>query len=579
MSERVINTERSADLVTHKIFVAGDELPQRYHVINIVVEKEIFRIPSATIILQDGDISAQDFELSNSDLFIPGKEIEIKAGYHSQESIIFRGIVIKHSLKIRRGHSYLIVECKDKAVKMTVGRKSKYFYDSKDSEIIEEIINSYALSKEVESTDTSNKEIVQYNVTDWDFMVSRMQANGKVCIVDDGKIIIKKPDINQEPVETITYGATLLDFDAEIDARNQFQKVTTYGWNEADQEYMETEADSPDLELNGNLSSDDLAQVIGLDNLQLRNGNGNNSALSGWANARKLFNQLSKTRGRVRFQGIPSVKPNCLLLLKGVGNRFNGNIYISACRHEISEGNWTIDAQFGISPKWFTETFEINELPASGLTSAVNGLQIGVVIGLENDPENSGRIAIKLPVVDSQGEGIWARVATLDAGENRGSFFLPEPGDEIIVGFLNDDPDRPIVLGMLNSSAKPPPLTAKDENHEKGFVTRSEIRFIFNDEKKSVTIETPGGKKAVLDDDAGAIRFEDENGNNIAIDSSGITIDSKGDIKIKATGNISIEGMNVNTKANAQFKAEGSAGAEVSSGAVSVIKGSVVQIN
>ena len=90
---------------------------------------------------------------------------------------------------------------------------------------------------------------------------------------------------------------------------------------------------------------------------------------------------------------------------------------------------------------------------------------------------------------------------------------------------------------------------------------------------------SPGGKKAVLDDDAGAIRFEDENGNNIAIDSSGITIDSKGDIKIKATGNISIEGMNVNTKANAQFKAEGSAGAEVSSGAVSVIKGSVVQIN
>ena len=68
-------------------------------------------------------------------------------------------------------------------------------------------------------------------------------------------------------------------------------------------------------------------------------------------------------------------------------------------------------------------------------------------------------------------------------------------------------------------------------------------------------------------------------GNNIAIDSSGITIDSKGDINIKATGNISIEGMNVNAKANAQFKAEGSAGAEVSSGAVSVIKGSVVQIN
>src|SRR5690606_21730217 len=178
-------------------------------------------------------------------LFVPGKEIEIKAGYHSEEDSIFKGIVIKHSLKIRPSQSFLIVECKDKAVKLTIGRKSKYFYESKDSEVLEEIIDGFGLEKDVETTNVTHKELVQYNVSDWDFLVTRAQANGKICVVDDGKISVKKPDVSQQPVETVAFGATLLDFDAEMDARNQFQKVTSYGWNASDQEFLEAEADTP----------------------------------------------------------------------------------------------------------------------------------------------------------------------------------------------------------------------------------------------------------------------------------------------------------------------------------------------
>jgi Rhs element Vgr protein len=579
MPERVINTAQSADLVTSRILVAGEELSRSVHVLSIDVEKEVNRIPTARIVVRDGDPASQDFAVSNQDLFVPGKEIEIKAGYHSDEETIFKGIVIRHNLKIRSSQSFLIVECKDKAVKLTVGRKSKYFYESTDSEIMEEIIDAYGLEKDIESTNVMHKELVQYNVSDWDFCIARAQANGKICVVDDGKITVQKPDVSQEAVETVTYGATLLDFDAEIDARNQFQKVTSYGWNASAQELLEAEADDPGVTLNGNLSAGDLAEVIGSENLELKNGGGDSAALQEWANAKNLFNQLAKVRGRVKFQGIPAVKPNTTLTLEGVGDRFNGKVFITAVRHQVAEGNWTVDAQFGINPKWFTETTDINDLPAAGLMAAVNGLQIGIVTQLESDPDGEDRILVRLPIVDNAEQGIWARVATLDAGENRGSFFRPEIDDEVIVGFINGNPNDAVVLGMMNSSAKPAPLTASDDNHEKGFVTRSEIKFIFNDEKKSATLETPGGKKAILDDDAGVIHVEDENGNKVVIDSSGITLDSPADINLKATGDINIEGMNVSAKANAQFKAEGSAGAEVSTSAVAVLKGSLVQIN
>src|SRR5690606_34097590 len=128
----------------------------------------------------------------------------------------------------------------------------------------------------------------------WDFLVTRAQANGKICVVDDGKISVKKPDVSQQPVETVAFGATLLDFDAEMDARNQFQKVTSYGWNASDQEFLEAEADTPEFELNGNLTPDDLAQVVGLENLELKNGGGDNSVLQEWANSKVLFNRLAK---------------------------------------------------------------------------------------------------------------------------------------------------------------------------------------------------------------------------------------------------------------------------------------------
>ena len=578
-ASRNITTYKSADLVTYKILVDGTELPATVSVLNINIEKELNRIPSAKIMIADGNPSEQDFPVSNDSLLIPGKEIEIKAGYHSDEETIFKGIIIKHSLKIRAGNSMLIIECRDKAVKLTVGRKNKYFQDSTDSDIMEEIIGGYGLDKDIESISFKHKKLVQYNCSDWDFIVARAQANGKVCAVDDGKITIKAPDFAQTEVETVAFGATLLDFDAEIDARNQFSKITSNAWDPSKQEVVEVEAVDPSVSLNGNLTNSELASVVDLANLELNYGGiASDQSLQDWSNARTLFNQLAKVRGRLKFQGIPACKPNTTLMLEGVGDRFTGKIYISAIRHEITEGQWTIDAQFGFNPTWFTELYDINDRPSSGLFAAIHGLQVGIVTDLV-DPDGEDRVQIKCPIIDNNSDGIWARIASLDAGEKRGIFFRPEIGDEVIVGFINDNPNDAIVLGMLNSSAKPAPLTASNDNPEKGFITRSEIKFVFNDQKKSVVLETPGGKKITVDDDAGEIKLEDENSNVIKMNADGIKMESNGKISLKAAQDLTIEGMNVSIKASAQFKGEGSAGAEISTSAVAILKGSMVQIN
>ncbi len=578
--ERVIRTARAADLVTFKILVDGTELSSSYQVLSITVEKEINRIPWAKIVLLDGDPAQQDFVLSNEIFFAPGKEIEIKAGYHSDEETIFKGLVIGHNLKIRSDKAQLIVECRDPAVKLTVGRKSKYFYDSKDSEILEQIISGYGFQSNIEDSAVQYPEMVQYRLSDWDFCVTRAQANGKICVADDGVVSIVAPDFEQSEKATLVYGATILDFDAEIDARNQFANVTSYGWDVANQEVLEQESNTANVQLNGNIEPDELASVINLVKLELRDGSGSTDAgLQAWADAKKLFNQLSKVRGRVKFQGLPEVKPNTTIQLSGVGDRFNGKAFVSAVRHQLAEGNWTTDAQFGFDPTWFTESHLVNEVPASGLIGAVNGLQIGKVSQIHDDPNSEYRVLVRLPLISNEEKGVWARVATLDAGDNRGSFFRPEIDDEVLVGFLNANPNYPVILGMLHSSALPAPLEPEEPNNEKGFVTRSELKFIFNDDKKSIVLETPEGRTITLDDDSGEIRIEDESGNVSTFDSDGITIESQGDISLKASGDIKLEGTNILLTANAQFKAEGTAGAEVSTSATAILKGLLVQIN
>ncbi|MFO0795324.1 MAG: phage baseplate assembly protein V [Candidatus Brocadiaceae bacterium] len=104
---------------------------------------------------------------------------------------------------------------------------------------------------------------------------------------------------------------------------------------------------------------------------------------------------------------------------------------------------------------------------------------------LENDPDGEDRIKVRLPLISDAEEGIWAVSPHWMQEKGVARFFRPEIGDEVVVGFLNDDPRHPVVLGMCHSSAKPAPEPAKDDNHRKGYVSREKMEFIFDDEKKS----------------------------------------------------------------------------------------------
>ncbi|HEX2394252.1 MAG TPA: type VI secretion system tip protein VgrG, partial [Bacteroidales bacterium] len=234
---------------------------------------------------------------------------------------------------------------------------------------------------------------------------------------------------------------------------------------------------------------------------------------------------------------------------------------------------------FGLNAQWFYQEQDIIEKPAAGIVPGVTGLQIGVVIKIEGDPDKEDRVKVRIPAID-QNEGIWSRMASPDAGKERGAFFRPEIHDEVVVGFLNGDPRHAIILGMLNSSAHPAPLPSKDDNHQKGFITRSKIKFVFDDDKKSLRMETPNGKVIEINDDKNEITLSDKNNNKIRLGSDGISIESAKDISFKTSaGNVKIEGKSVEVKAATKSSISGTASAELVSTGQTKIQGGIVNIN
>ncbi len=623
--------KENADVVSLAVLVDGSELPKTMAIQGVEVVNQANRIPYARLRVVDGDPADGDFPESSGSLFIPGNEIDIQGGYHGKTQSVFTGAVLRQRVVMRNNSSWLEVECRAAPFKMALSRRNRYFEDKTDSAIAEALLNEYGLTPKITATSVTHPQLLQYQATDWDFMVSRLEANGQICIVDGQEVSSTKPSLSGSPAAELIYGANMLELDAEFDARSQSGGIRAMAWDAANQQLQEATAADPSWQGNGNLTADDLSSTTDRqEDLLCHGGSIASDALQAWADGAFLRARLAASRGHVRFQGLSEIRPGVVVQLSRVSDRFNGNVFVTGVRHEFSKNNWITDAEFGFPRELHAEQFPLNHLAAAGLAPAVSGLQVGVVTQLEDDPAGEHRIRVKVPLAGMDEQGVWARVATLDAGADRGMFFRPEVDDEVVLGFFHDDPAQPVVLGMLHSSAKAPPLEATKENHQKTYKSRSGISLLFDDDKKIVTLETPSGnslklteedKSILLVDQNGnkltmnedgiqiedkssnkltmdkdgilfadknsnkltmskdGISLEDQSSNKLALDKSGIALTSAKELALKAQTDLKGEGLNTEMKATAGFKASGSATAEISSSGICTVKGSLVQIN
>lgn len=157
------------------------------------------------------------------------------------------------------------------------------------------------------------------------------------------------------------------------------------------------------------------------------------------------------------------------------------------------------------------------------------------------DPEGQGRVKIALPwSADTAGARYetWARLATLMAGNNRGTWFIPDVDDEVLVVFEGGDPRRPYVVGSLWNGRDTPPesMDGAGKNFKKVIRSRNGVKITLDDTdgREQLILETPGGQSLKLKDGPGAVEIADSNGNSIKLETSGITITAAAKVTINA---------------------------------------------
>jgi uncharacterized protein involved in type VI secretion and phage assembly len=158
------------------------------------------------------------------------------------------------------------------------------------------------------------------------------------------------------------------------------------------------------------------------------------------------------------------------------------------------------------------------------------------------DPEGQGRVKVTLPWSPDTGSEryeVWARLTVLMAGNNRGSWFIPDVDDEVLLAFESGDPRRPYVVGTLwnGSDAPPESMDGSGNNYLKVLCSRNGVKVTLDDQdgQEKCVIETPGGQKITLKDGAGSVEIVDSNGNSLKLESSGITITASAKITVNAS--------------------------------------------
>jgi uncharacterized protein involved in type VI secretion and phage assembly len=183
-----------------------------------------------------------------------------------------------------------------------------------------------------------------------------------------------------------------------------------------------------------------------------------------------------------------------------------------------------------------------DQLDAAVERRRLYGVYPATVTKIKGDGDDGqGRVKVQLPwSPDNSGKGYeaWARMTVLMAGANRGTWFIPDVGDEVLVSFEAGDPRHPYVVGALWNGRDTPPesMDGAGNNYKKSIVSRRGIRITMDDSEgqETLTLKTPQ-QKIVINDGGRSIEISDASGNSIKLDSSGVMVTSSAQVKVQAT--------------------------------------------
>lgn len=488
-----------------------------------------------------------------------GSEVKLGAAGQSGSApkTILSGEITALEPAFEQNNMVLVVRGYDRSHRLHRGRSTRTFVRQSDADIVGQIARAQGLKPDAEGN-TQVDYVIQHNQTDMQFLSGRAARLGYRISVEDKTLHFRRAEGSPPTAPALVWGSTLLSFHARLTAVAQPNEVQVRGWNHKAKQAIIGKATRP-------------TQPSRLNTIT----NGGKAAIEAFgAEARLVItDRLVRNQGEadslaqaildercgdfLAAEGLcfgePGLRAGCTVELQQLGKRLSGVYFVTATRHSYN-------AREGYRTRFF-----VNGRRAGGLLAAIEpeparpvaaGVAVGIVTNI-NDPDKLGRVKVRFPWLDEQHESDWARVAASGAGAERGLMLVPELDDEVLVAFEQGDLNRPYVLGGLWNGKDKPPIDAvrSGKVERRALKTRAGHSILLSDEtgKASITIETPGGQKIVLQDQgAGTLTIECGGsveikgaGGKLSIGPSGVELSSNARMEIKASADLSINGLMV----------------------------------
>ena len=463
--------------------------------------------------------------------------------------------------------SHAVVRGYDPSHRLMKNRNTRAF----ESRSLVDVVQSVASEAGVPIGDLSGgpariEYVAQVNQTDWAFLQRLAREAGLELTVELGRLQLRAPraasaaprpgDLRAEadPLQ-LTLGQNLRGMRVRVSAASQVEEVEVRAWDPRQREALVGVRPARTTSVEIGISPAELAAAFSLrrrlscDRVFETQGQVDNAAA---ALAEHLAASHAEAYGVA--DGNPELRAGRAVSVALLGTPFDGKYTITSTRHVFDdEGFRTL---FEVTGREERSVLALAGGEESG-SQRIDGVAVGIVTNTR-DPDDLGRVRLKFPWLSDSHESWWARVAVLDAGgDSRGTLFIPEVGDEVLVAFELGDVRRPFVIGRLWNGRQKPPVDGLVDTTN-GEVKRREIRsrlghkLAFHDapDKSGIEIVTADGKRAVFFDEingsvvlnAGSNKIEVADAGNVTLQNSGdIDIETQGNVKIKAGGNLEIE--------------------------------------
>lgn len=507
--------------------------------------------------------------------FDPGKALAIAVKEGSSSTTLFDGEIVEIEPSFGPDGYNLVVRAFDLLHRLSRGRKVKSFLQMNNQDIITKVLQGHSLSLNYANSNGPGQvyeHVLQNSQTDLAFVRDRAALMGCHCFAA-GKTIHCVAPQKKAAAAKVDHGS-LISFSPRLTTIDQVSKVTVRGWEQKNKQAVvgtfQGSSVSDTVKINGkNGAGFAAAATDGSQEHLVTDWLVDNQSQAQYL-AKAIATSVS---GRfVQAEGIstghPAIVAGAWIEVASVGTRFSGTYFVTNALHSY-DSHRGYETEFTMSGH--DPTTLLHLLAAESNEASRTGLQIGVVT--EVDPKKA-LVKIKLPHLSDEAATGWARIAAPGAGGQRGIQFLPEVNDEVIVGFERGDINYPYVLGGLwNGQDTPPSQVALD-------ATKVAARVI----------QSRGGHVITFDDkeSGGGITIKDSKGDTITIDAqaTSITIESKkdiivkamGDLKMTATGDVKISGMNVNLEGQTGVSVKGLQ-VKVNADTELELKGAIVKIN